>query len=329
MFVRGLAGAADDSKMMQQMGMSGLAGEAMQQIERIHNYGFSSVHLPANEGGEQGGSDPLSAAGWGAEHIMAFMGGNRSHGLSLGVDDRRHRPRGLQPGESFQYDDQGQGTYIKRGGTFMIGGGQNQQAFASVRHVTKQKQPFPQSGGGGSGGSGGGGGGSSGGGQSQQSQYNHEGDSPSSELQTQDGKFIGTAQNLVRHYIGDFAHNVANDHVSLTKGNTALWIDKDGNIYSSKPIQTKPYPYQDQGQVMQPQSGGGGGGGGGGGISCDDLDDFPRRPSVFELAAFGAGLAMRRASIGLMFVGAVILTNALTAPLHLDVAAIQIAGLFH
>ena len=399
MLMRGLHNVVDDSKLMQQGGISGLASEGMKQIERLQNYAMSSIPLPPNSGGGAG-SDPGSSDGWGAEHIMSFMGGNRSHGLMMGVDDRRNRPRDMKPGESYQYDDQGMGTLIRRGATYMMGGGYGQgaaQRFASMRHVMKTKPGFPGQGGGGGasvpgtaevltpsgfrpieslqmgdevisynegqcenepdtvigrhqmlvskplfeikyeggsvrcthdhmvwvnsrrsyvaadklffsdqvlvdgqsaaiisvkplpaaeqvvfdittkkhsnfyardGGEGapmlvhnqnGSGGGSGGSGD-----YQHEGASATSELQTQNGNLIGTAKTIVKHYIGDFAHQVAEDHVSFTKGKTAVWIDKDGNIYSTKPIQQKPYPYEDKGQTMSGSSGSSGSSGGGG-----------------------------------------------------------------
>jgi hypothetical protein len=313
----------------------------------------------------------------------------------MGVDDRRNRPRDMQPGESFQYDDQGMGTLVRRAATYILGGGYGQGAsnrFASMRHVMKTKPGFPGQGGSGGAslpgsaevltpsgfkpieslqmgdevvsynegqcknepdvvigrhmmlvskplfeikyeggcvrcthdhwvwsanrrsyvaadklffsdqvlvdgqntaiisvkplpaseqvvydittkkhsnfyaregsdgapmlvhnqnGSGGGTGGSG--------SYQHEGASATSDFQAQNGNLIGTAQTIIKHYIGDFHHVVAQDHVGFVKKDVALWIDKDGNIKSTKPIIQAPYPYQDQGQAMSGGSGGGGG----------------------------------------------------------------------
>jgi hypothetical protein len=99
-----------------------------------------------------------------AEGIALLLGGQRNHPVVIGVDDRRHRPMGMKPGESFQYDHQGQGTLIRNAATFIMsldddGNGQapggkmlrdaegretgkseKKERFGSVRHVEKKKQ---------------------------------------------------------------------------------------------------------------------------------------------------------------------------------------------
>jgi hypothetical protein len=185
----------------------------------------------------------------------------------MAVDDRRHRPRGLKPGESFQYDDQGMGTYIKRAATFVIGGGKGDgaaQRFASLRHVMKQQQPFPQMGQQQqANGSGGGSSGSSSGQGQQQQDYNHEGENPSSEFQTQNGKALGTAEKIVKHYVGDAWTVAATDHAAAHFGKNIVFVDKNG-CWSTRKIGIRQYPYQDDGQMMSGGQGGSGGGGGGG-----------------------------------------------------------------
>jgi hypothetical protein len=77
------------------------------------------------------------------------------------MDDRRHRPMGLKPGESAQFDDQGMMTLIRRDAIHMLAlddqgdgnapgqfasqaGGQKKERYASVRHVVKKKQSREQ-----------------------------------------------------------------------------------------------------------------------------------------------------------------------------------------
>lgn len=287
MLARGLHEASDDLKMLQQFKGGGLFGEAFEKIERFQNYGMSAIPHGPNQGngsggngggggGGGGGINPLQDAGWAAEHLIQFFGGNRSMPVVTAIDDRRHRPRGMEPGESFQYDDQGMGTLIRRAATFIIGGGYDnsgarqgnggssaESRFASLRHVIKQHPGFPQMGqqqqaNGAGGGQSGSSSGSSDGAQG----YKHEGDSPTSELQVQHQKMVGKADEIIKHQVGEFHSVAAKDHVAICKGKVAVWIDKDGNIFSTKPIQQKAYPYSDSADMM---SGGGGGGGGGGG----------------------------------------------------------------
>jgi hypothetical protein len=103
-----------------------------------------------------------------AEAFMSFMGGNRSFPVASVMDDRRHRPMGLKPGENAQYDDIGQMTLMRRNGLFLLSldsedesqsqsggaspkaegssGGQKVERMASLRHVEKKKQERDKSG---------------------------------------------------------------------------------------------------------------------------------------------------------------------------------------
>lgn len=86
---------ADDPK-MQTLQITLLAGEVHDNVERFQNYGFTSVPHP------------------GAEAAVMFVGGLRSHGLVVAVDDRRYRLTGLEAGEVALYDDLGQKVHLKR-----------------------------------------------------------------------------------------------------------------------------------------------------------------------------------------------------------------------
>ena len=93
---RAIVAAVNDGAQLQAVQVDMLADETHDDVERFQSYGHTSV--------------PLA----GAEAIVIFVGGLRSHGVVIAVDDRRHRPRGLQPGESALYDDQGQQLTIGR-----------------------------------------------------------------------------------------------------------------------------------------------------------------------------------------------------------------------
>lgn len=90
--------AANDAAGIQALQLSGLEGELIEDAERMQDYGFTSVPFP------------------GAEAVLVFPGGLRSHGLVVAVGDRRYRLKGLQDGEVAVYDDLGQQMVLKRDG---------------------------------------------------------------------------------------------------------------------------------------------------------------------------------------------------------------------
>lgn len=92
----------DDSKKMQLVQLIALDGETRENVERVQQYGFTSV--------------PQA----GAEGVAVFVGGYRDHGLVVAMDDRRYRPTGLQAGEVAVYTDQGDKVVIERGGTIRV-----------------------------------------------------------------------------------------------------------------------------------------------------------------------------------------------------------------
>ena len=67
------------------------------EMERMQNYGFTSVPLE------------------GAEGIAVFPGGNMDHGIVIAVDDRRYRLKGLLGGEVALYTDEGDYIKLARG----------------------------------------------------------------------------------------------------------------------------------------------------------------------------------------------------------------------
>ena len=155
---RALVDTADDNTGMQEMKGSMMFGEARNRVESPQNYGFTSVVLPAKKGKD--GKIEESA-----EAYINYIGGNRSFPVAAVMDDRRHRPWGLKPGENAQYDDLGQMTLMRRAGLFMMSldsadesqqsqssGAEQQQGaqaqkverMVSMRHVEKSKQPRPK-----------------------------------------------------------------------------------------------------------------------------------------------------------------------------------------
>lgn len=102
MVARAVVSLVDDSQRMQLLQVGLLADEDRDGIERVQNYGFTSV--------------PQS----GAEAVVLFVGGRRDHGLAVAVDDRRYRVKDLQAGEVAIYTDQGDKIHIARGGTITV-----------------------------------------------------------------------------------------------------------------------------------------------------------------------------------------------------------------
>lgn len=148
--VRMTMNKANDNPFMQTMDFDGMNSDGRKGVERVQGYGFSAVPLPRDEGGASGkgaGGQGEGNKGPAAEAIAFFMGGQRNHPVILNVDDRRHRPMGMKPGENAQYDDIGQMSLLRRAGAFLLsldtsasGSQQAQNRMVSMRHVEKQKQ---------------------------------------------------------------------------------------------------------------------------------------------------------------------------------------------
>lgn len=82
-----------------------IAGEQKGGIEHIEPYGLTA------------------RAHAGAEAIVLFPDGDRSHAVTMMVADRRYRLQGLQGGEVALYDDQGQSVMLTREGIVVDGAG--------------------------------------------------------------------------------------------------------------------------------------------------------------------------------------------------------------
>jgi phage baseplate assembly protein V len=98
MISRAVVALVHDARKLQEVQITGFAGETIDGAERVQQYGFTSV--------------PHA----GAEAILLSIGGNRSHPVVIAVDDRRYRLTALEGGEVALYDDQDQKIHIKRDG---------------------------------------------------------------------------------------------------------------------------------------------------------------------------------------------------------------------
>lgn len=102
---RAVITALDTAKKCQAVGLKLIAGEPKEGVEHLEPYGFTS------------------AAQDGAEAVVLFPGGDRSHGVAVVVADRRYRLKGLKRGEVAIYDDLNQSVTLTRNGIVVDGGG--------------------------------------------------------------------------------------------------------------------------------------------------------------------------------------------------------------
>jgi len=109
MIARGVVVLANASRKLQALQLRLTAREVKDNVEHFEPYGFTS--------------NPKD----GAEALVAFLGGDRSHGVAFMVTDRRVRLQGLQPGEVAIFTHEGQALVLKNGkiaelttGTFRV-----------------------------------------------------------------------------------------------------------------------------------------------------------------------------------------------------------------
>ena len=255
--VRMTLNSANDSPMMQELSFDGMISEGRKAVERIQHFGFTSMPLPRDQqqGQSGGGGGGLGIGttgqlkGAAAEGIALFMGGQRNHPVVIAVDDRRHRPMGLKPGENAQYDDQGQMTLLRRDGVYLVstdddgsgnapaatmladGTSQKKTRMVSLRHVVKKAQPRP-------------------GGQNS-GDYKHEGDTVNTEVRMTKGMMdFRTGDNSVASHDKDAAkwtfggkvhevtssdqHSVSSKQVSI-KGSQNVTINGEAGVAITGP----------------------------------------------------------------------------------------------
>lgn len=103
MLARGSVAAANGAGKMRTLQIRMMSDETKDNVEHFEPYGFTS--------------EPIQ----GAEHVTAFFDGDRSHGVTLVVADRRYRLQGLKAGEMAIFDDQGQKVHLTRTGIIIDG----------------------------------------------------------------------------------------------------------------------------------------------------------------------------------------------------------------
>lgn len=120
LIARGLVTAVKDGTDLQNLQITVLAGETSDDLERFQQYGFTSV---PHDDGE-------------AEHLAAFLGGDRSKGVIFAVEDRRYRMKNLANGEVALYTDEGDYIHFKRGQIVKVKAGSKCQIDTPTAKVT-------------------------------------------------------------------------------------------------------------------------------------------------------------------------------------------------
>ncbi|WVR18342.1 baseplate assembly protein V [Bordetella phage PY223] len=94
---RAVLNAVYDGSPVQLVQASMLSGEVRDKMERMAEYGFTSVPLD------------------GAQAVAVFVGGERGHGVVIATGDSRYRKTGMQPGEVALYTNEGAFIHMKNG----------------------------------------------------------------------------------------------------------------------------------------------------------------------------------------------------------------------
>lgn len=102
MIGRAVLAAVNDSTGVRQVQLSALAGESMDKVEQFQNFGFTA-------------NPPV-----GTEFIFVCLGGNRDNMVAIASESRSLRLKNLSPGESAQYDKDGNYIKLKTGGILDI-----------------------------------------------------------------------------------------------------------------------------------------------------------------------------------------------------------------
>jgi phage baseplate assembly protein V len=101
---RAVVKVVNDALKAQGLQVTLLAGEVADGVERVQEYGFTSV--------------PEA----GAEAVVLAIGGNRGHLVAVAVDDRRYRKKGLAAGEVALYTKFGSEVHLKADGSIVLKG---------------------------------------------------------------------------------------------------------------------------------------------------------------------------------------------------------------
>jgi len=131
--------------------MVGLTSMPLKQAEDQSQQNQNNQQRALDSSGEQGDWNHNQPKGKCAEALMLYVGGNRSHPIAM-VDDRRVRPYALQEGETALYAASGTGQMVFHddNGSYLLAtnnppeqsqNSQQKERYASLRHVSKDKQP--------------------------------------------------------------------------------------------------------------------------------------------------------------------------------------------
>lgn len=99
---RGMVSAVKSTTKMQMLQLRLMSDEQKDNVEHFEPFGFTSK--------------PLA----GAEHITLFLDGDRSHGVTVVVADRRYRLTTLADGEVALHDAYGNKVHLKADGTLDV-----------------------------------------------------------------------------------------------------------------------------------------------------------------------------------------------------------------
>lgn len=116
LLARGTVVMANSANRMQTLQIRLATGEVQDNIEQFEAYGLTA-HPKA-----------------GAEHLTVYLGGERGHGVTVVVADRRYRLKSLAEGEVALYDDLGQKVHLKRTGIVVDGAG-NPITLQNASHI--------------------------------------------------------------------------------------------------------------------------------------------------------------------------------------------------
>lgn len=102
MLARGVVTGVGEDGAQQVLQLRLLAGESRDRVEHFEPFGLTS--------------HPVS----GAEHLTAFLDGDRNHGIVVMVNDRRYRLTGLPEGGVALYDAHGSSVVLSADGTATV-----------------------------------------------------------------------------------------------------------------------------------------------------------------------------------------------------------------
>lgn len=136
MFARCIVSLINDSTNMQIVQIKVGKNEVQDDIERVQDYGFTSVPRP------------------GSEALMGFLNGNRDHGIAIKIDDSRVRIKDLESGEVAVYNYTGVKILMKDDATIHAGKattplsgvvtGECIDSFTGAPHADKSSVVFAQ-----------------------------------------------------------------------------------------------------------------------------------------------------------------------------------------